>query len=230
MEVLIDSLLEGAARAVGHVAIIDVFRAFTTAAVALANGASRIVMVGSVEEALALRDRGVGQICMGEVGGHAPTGFDFGNSPFAVSCIDFSGQTVIQRTSAGTQGIVTAQKAARLYATSLVVASATARALREGNPDCITLVAMGKTATARTDEDELCALHLRNLLEGRKGRGSAVRELILASAEAERFRDPGRPHMPIGDLDIALEIDRYDFAIRVELDGGRPVARLERPA
>ncbi|MEA2805810.1 MAG: hypothetical protein QOE49_5905, partial [Rhodospirillaceae bacterium] len=31
-------------------------------------------------------------------------------------------------------------------------------------------------------------------------------------------------------LDIALDIDRYDFAIRVEMDEGRPVARIERPA
>jgi 2-phosphosulfolactate phosphatase len=230
MEVVIGSLLEGARQAVGHVAIIDVFRAFTTAAVALANGASRIVMVGTVEEALALRDRGVGQICMGEVGGRAPSGFDFGNSPFDISRIDFRGRAVIQRTSAGTQGIVAADKAGRLYATSLVVANATARALHSGTPDCITLVAMGKNAVVRTDEDELCALHLRNLLEGRGGNAGAVRELILAGGEAERFRDPARPHLPPGDLDIALDIDRYDFAIRVELDDGRPVARIERPA
>jgi phosphosulfolactate phosphohydrolase-like enzyme len=72
MEISIHSLLEGATRATGTVAIIDVFRAFTTAAVALANGASAIVMVHSVEEALALRDAGVGQICMGEVQGRAP--------------------------------------------------------------------------------------------------------------------------------------------------------------
>src|ERR1700692_3457743 len=52
MEISIQSLLEGATRATGTVAIIDVFRAFTTAAVALANGASRIVMVSTVEEAL----------------------------------------------------------------------------------------------------------------------------------------------------------------------------------
>jgi 2-phosphosulfolactate phosphatase len=67
MEILIDSLLEGARRATGTVAIIDVFRAFTTAAVALANGASQIIMVGTVEEALLLRRRGLGQVCMGEV-------------------------------------------------------------------------------------------------------------------------------------------------------------------
>lgn len=230
MEVVIGSLLEGAKQAVGHVAIIDVFRAFTTAAVALANGASRITMVGTVEEALSLRDRGVGRICMGEVGGRAPAGFDYGNSPFEISGVDFQGQSIIQRTSAGTQGIVSAAKARRLYAASLVVAGATARALRSGTPDRITLVAMGKNAVVRTDEDELCALHLRNLLEGRNGHAEAVRELILAGGEAERFREPQRPHLSPEDLDIALDVDRYDFAIRVEFDGGRPVARIERAA
>jgi len=62
MDIWIGSLLDGAEQATGSVAIIDVFRAFTTAAVALANGASKIVMVGTVEEALALRDAGIGQI------------------------------------------------------------------------------------------------------------------------------------------------------------------------
>lgn len=98
------SLLEGAQRATGTVAVIDVFRAFTTAAVVLANGASRILIVSGVEEALALRDAGIVDICIGEVGGKAPPGFDYGNSPFEVSSVDFSGKTIIQRTSAGTQG------------------------------------------------------------------------------------------------------------------------------
>ncbi len=40
MEISLQSLLEGATRATGTVAVIDVLRAFTTAAVALANGAS----------------------------------------------------------------------------------------------------------------------------------------------------------------------------------------------
>jgi 2-phosphosulfolactate phosphatase len=32
------------------------------------------------------------------------------------------------------------------------------------------------------------------------------------------------------DVDIALDIDRFDFAVRVEFEDGRPVARMERPA
>ena len=96
MEISIHSLLEGATRATGTVAIIDVFRAFTTAAVALANGAARILMVSTVEEALALCDAGIGQLCTGEVHGRSPDGFDFGNSPFEVSTVDFTGKTIIQ--------------------------------------------------------------------------------------------------------------------------------------
>jgi hypothetical protein len=55
-------------------------RAFTTAAVALANGPPRIIMVGTVDEALALRAAESGTICMGEVRGQVPNAFDYGNS------------------------------------------------------------------------------------------------------------------------------------------------------
>ena len=85
---------------------------------------------------------------------------------------------------------------------------------------------MGNNAVARADEDELCALHLRNRLEGRTGAADASRRLALASGEAARFHDLSRPYLRAQDLEIALDIDRYDFAIRVELEDGRPVARI----
>jgi 2-phosphosulfolactate phosphatase len=208
-----------------------VFRAFTTAGVALANGASQIVMVGTVEEALELREAGIGEVCIGEVRGRAPQGFDFGNSPFEVSTVDFRGKTIIQRTSAGTQGIVeVATKAERLYAASLVTAEATVRAILAGSADQVCLVAMGENGVNRTDEDELCAIHLRNRLEGRPGDPEAIRRLILAGGEVGRFHDPARPYLHPEDVEIALDIDRFDFAVRVEFEDGRPVARMERPA
>jgi 2-phosphosulfolactate phosphatase len=228
MQISLGSLLEGARQATGAVAIIDVFRAFTTAAVAFANGASRIIMVGSVEEAIALRDRGQAQICMGEVRGHAPPGFDFGNSPYEILNVDFRGKTIAQRTGAGTQGIVAARAASHLYATALVTANATAKALLSHGTERIALVAMGNNTLVRTDEDELCALHLRNLLEGRSGNAQAVRQVVLAGGEIKRFHDPADPHHP-RDLEIALDVDRFDFAIRVSMEDNRPVARMERP-
>ncbi|HEY7577852.1 MAG TPA: 2-phosphosulfolactate phosphatase [Acetobacteraceae bacterium] len=227
MQIAILSLLDGAKQARGAAAVIDVFRAFTTAAVALANGASHIIMVGSVEEALRLRASGQASLCIGEVGGHAPPGFDFGNSPFLIADVDFTGKAIAQRTGAGTQGIVAARGAEYLYAASLVTAKATAQALLSHRAQQVSLVAMGNNAVVRTDEDELCAMHLRNLLEGRPGNAEAVRQLILAGGEIRRFHDPSDPHHP-RDLDIALDADRFDFAIRVRVEDGRPVGRIER--
>ena len=149
MKIAIGSLLEAARLASGAVAIIDVFRAFTTAAVALANGADRIVMVGSVAEAFALRDSGAGQVCMGEVRGRPPDGFDFGNSPFDVSQVDFRGKTIIQRTSAGTQGIVAASGADRLYAASLVTAQATLASAQTNLVESLYHYNLSKLALAR---------------------------------------------------------------------------------
>ena len=223
----IESLLDGARRATGAVAVIDVLRAFTTAAVALANGAQRIVMVAEVDEALRLRAVGVGEICMGEVKGHAPDAFDFGNSPFELSRVDLSGKTIIQRTSAGTQGIIATIAADCRYAAALVTARATARAILATRHSRITLVAMGLDGGSRTDEDELCALHLRNLLQGRSGDTEAVRRLIHASGEAVKYRHASGRHLHPEDLHIALDVDRYDFAIRVEIEDGRPVARRD---
>jgi 2-phosphosulfolactate phosphatase len=230
IEVRIESLLEGAKRATGIIAVIDVFRAFTTAAVAFANGAEKIIMVSRVEEALSLRANGTGQICMGEVGGRAPPEFDYGNSPFEITGVDFTGKTLIQRTSAGTQGMTAANPDCPRFAASLVTASATARAMAACATDRITLVAMGQDGEDRTDEDEVCAIHLRNLLQGRPGNRAAVQNLILAGGEVNRFHDPSRPHLHQEDVQIALDIDRYDFAIRVTLEDNRPVARMQRNA
>jgi 2-phosphosulfolactate phosphatase len=227
MQIQIDSLLAGAERATGTVAIIDVFRAFTTAAVVLARGAAKIIMVGSVEEALALRNAGVGQLCMGEVAGRAPPDFELGNSPFWASQAQVAGQIIIQRTSAGTQGIVAARLATKIYAASLVTAKATTRAILKHSPERVSLVAMGNDGLTRADEDELCALHLRNLLQGRSGNPSGVRDVILAGPRIADFHDPAKPHLHRDDLEIALDIDRYDFAVRVMQEEGRPVARME---
>ena len=60
MEIRLASLLQGAQEAAGTTIIIDVFRAFTTAAVAFERGATQIVLVAEIDEALALRRRGVG--------------------------------------------------------------------------------------------------------------------------------------------------------------------------
>ncbi len=225
MDIRIHSLLEGARAARGTVVIIDVFRAYTTAAVAFSRGAEKIVLVAEVAEALELRERGAGSLCMGEVDGIRPDGFDFGNSPFELSEADVAGATLIQSTRAGTTGAAAAAGADRIYVCSLAIAAATARAILADAPETVSIVAMGDKGRARTDEDELCALYLRNLLEGRAPDHGAIRSLVESSAHAGNFGDTSKPWYHPMDMEIALRIDSYPFAIRVEREGGLLVAR-----
>lgn len=225
MEIRIDSLLEGARRARGTVVIVDVFRAFTTAAVAFSRGAARIIMVAEPDEALALKTRGLGDLCVGEVNGIQPEDFDFGNSPFEMAGADLEGKIVIQSTRAGTTGVAAATEASAVYTASFVVARATARAILRDNPSLVTIVAMGWNTDLRTDEDELCALYLRNLLEGREPSSDALQQLVRISGQVGKFYDPAQPHFHPEDCDMALDVNRYDFAIRVAHENGLLVAR-----
>ena len=229
MEIVIDSLLEGARRARGTVVIVDVFRAFTTAAVALSRGANKIILVAQVEEALELRERGVGDMCVGEVGGMRPEGFDFNNSPSEMTNADLRGKTVIHSTRAGTVGMVAAAEAGaeRLYGGSFAVASATVEAIRRQNPDLATIVAMGSEGRIRADEDEQCALFLKNSLQGRRPDHDAVRSLVWVGEESQKYSDPTKPHHPPEDREMALSIDSHNFAIRVERENGLLTARQE---
>jgi 2-phosphosulfolactate phosphatase len=52
--------------------------------------------------------------------------------------------------------------------------------------------------------------------------------VILAGGDVLRFHDPTRPYLNEKDVEIALDVDRYDFAIRVTMEDGLLVARREK--
>ena len=225
MEIRLGSLLAGAREAVGTVVLIDVYRAFTTAPVMFLRGAEKIVMVGEVKDALELKRRGAGDLCVGEIGGTKPDGFDHGNSPFEMTRVDLAGKTIIQSTRAGTVGVEAACRADRIYGGSLVMAEATAAAILEDDPAQVTLVAMGWEGHTRTDEDEQCGLYLRNLLQGRSPDVESVRSLVLSGEESQKFGDPGKPQFHPRDRDIALRINSVPFAVSIAREDGLLTAR-----
>jgi 2-phosphosulfolactate phosphatase len=100
----------------GAVVVVDVLRAFTTAAYAFDAGAEAIYLVADVDEALAFKARHPLSLAVGEDRGLMPDGFDLPNSPAAARRADLAGRTIVQRTSAGTQGVVAAVHAERTLA------------------------------------------------------------------------------------------------------------------
>ena len=215
--------LEDCDRAEGAVVAIDVIRAFTTAAHALAAGVREIHLVGTVEEALALRGRLPGSRVMGEVGGIKHPAFDLGNSPSALDGMDLSRGPLIQRTSAGTQGVVRARPhAEHLFAASLCTGSATAACIRGLQPRVVTFVITGVHADEVVndgDEDAACADLLECLLRGESPDRAAIARRVLASRAAAKFLDPARPEFPAEDLPYCTAVDRFDFAMRVIPEG-----------
>jgi len=229
MEIRLASLTSGAEAAVGTTVIIDVFRAFTTAAVALSRGAQRIVMVDSLDNALALRSSGVGDYCIGERDSTKPPGFDFGNSPAELERAEVAGKTLIQTTSNGTAGINAAHGADRIYAGAFVTAEATVRAILRQAPTVVTLVAIGRSnGTIRADEDELCALYLRARLEGRRPDVAAVRVLLATMPPPPNPKLIAAGAYDPKDREVAVEVDAIAFAISVRREVGLLIAEAER--
>ena len=67
--------------------IVDVFRAFTSAAFCIAAGAREIVLVNDHEQALAMKRADPTLYLSGEIDGRPIPGFDIGNSPSAIERI-----------------------------------------------------------------------------------------------------------------------------------------------
>lgn len=207
----------------GVVVAIDVLRAFTTAAYAFGAGASAIWLVAGVEEAVALGREIPGALVMGEEHGRRPPGFDLPNSPVAAAAADVADRVLVQRTSAGTQGVVAATSADRLFAASLVCASATAAALREAGLGPPTYVITGRFPDRPDsgDDDLVTAQLIERARLGQPLDAAATAEAVARSPEAEHTLAVGVEHAHPDDISYATVVDRFDFAMEVERVEGR---------
>lgn len=207
------------------VVIIDVVRAFTTAAVALGRGASGVVLAGDREQALRARSRHPRAIAITD--GPPDPDFDGVNSPVLMDDGDVAGRTVVMVTANGTRGALAAQGAGVLVCASYVVAGATARYLRAVGGD-VTFVATGDHG--RADEDVSCAEYIDALMRGidpdpqpylRRAQSSTMAAVINRGARL------GYPGVHRDDVAACVELDRFPFAmVATTLDGDltlRPV-------
>jgi 2-phosphosulfolactate phosphatase len=157
------------------VAVVDVLRASTTIAAALANGAKKVVPLESADEVITRAkhfDRSEVRTA-GERKMLPIPGFDFGNSPREVTREAVEGKTVLLTTTNGTAALVGVQGARDVVIASYVNLEAVATLLRtaaRGGTD-ITIICAGRDRQFSL-EDAACA--------GRLARGVAER---VAGAE-----------------------------------------------
>jgi 2-phosphosulfolactate phosphatase len=214
MEIQILQLVDGARKAGGLTVIIDVFRAFSTACYVMAGGAEEILCTGEVETAFRLQKEDPERILMGERKERMVEGFHFGNSPYQVEHVDFSGRTVVQTTSAGTRGLVNATAADEILCGSFVNADAIAGYIRKQAPSKLSLVCMGYSALHPIEEDSFCAEYIRDKLEGREPDYAGMTETIRMTSGRRFFVAENQGHSPATDFYLCLDLNRFDFVLR----------------
>ena len=220
--------LEDCHTATGVVIVIDVLRAFSTAAYAFSRGAKEIILVSGVEEALSIKTQIAKSKVMGKVGGLPPEGFDFGNSPTQISTQDLTGITLIQRTGAGTQGAVRSRNAEVMLASSFVVANATVRFVRELRVSEVSFVITGRSHSS-AEEDLACAEYLEQLLKGNCPKTKPYIQRVFDSRDAIQHLDPNETAFPLSDLEYCTQIDKFDFAMPIAREDGQPIMRCLKP-
>jgi 2-phosphosulfolactate phosphatase len=195
------------------VVVVDVIRAFTTAAVAFERGAREIACAPTLEVGRDLRRRFPDRLLVGERGGLRPADFDFGNSPFEMSAAPLDGRRLIQATSNGTVGLARCPDPAALLAVSASNVGATARwitANHAGTPWTI-------ICTGRTTEDWACARYLEGLLRGfEPDPAELVAGIKEGAAEHARHmaRLPPSERVDLSkDLPFCYDVDRAGFAM-----------------
>ena len=213
--------LDTCAGAVGAVVVIDVIRAFTSAAFAFGAGAAGITLVSTIAEAFALRDRNPSALIMGEDGGKPIPGFDFSNSPSHYPGLDLAGRSLIQRTTHGTQGVVRSAHADVLLTGSFPCAGATADYLAALQAQHVTFVVTGwEDEGLWGDEDMACADYLEALLRGLAPDPSPYLDRVRNSPTGRLFGHPAHAHFQPGDMALCTALDRFDFAMPVTRQDG----------
>jgi 2-phosphosulfolactate phosphatase len=215
VEIIHATGIDGARQARGLAVVIDVLRSFTVSAYALAGGARECRLVTTTKEARALVAATPNAVICAEEQGLPVEGIAISNSPTQIVALDLKDRVLVQRSSAGTPVAAEVREGVDILAASLVVARATARACLLRRPAVLTLV-----ASADHPEDFACALYMEAIIRGRK---PDIEQLLRPLKESERFARLMKgtwPGFPPTDLELALQPDRFSFAMPVVREAG----------
>lgn len=187
----------------GITVVIDVIRAFTTAHYAFDGGVSRIHLVATAPEALALKHAQPNLLLSGEIDALPIAGFDFGNSPWEIEQASLAGRELVQRTTNGVAATLRARDSAEVLVAGLINAEATARYILQQHPAKVSLIASHPTG----DEDVACAQYIRTLLLNDSAESTVTLEQASArtlnAQAAGKFFDGTHPRLRREDIVMA---------------------------
>ena len=230
MNIKILNLIEGAKEAKGVAVIIDVFRAFSVECYIMDKKPKVLYACGDKTLAYNYKNEHKDALLVGERHGVMLEGFNYGNSPSQLENADLYNKTIIHTTSAGTQGIENAINADVILTGSLVNAKAIAEYIKRNRFKEVSLVGMGIETLYEAEEDTLCALYIKSLLEDKPLLDMDERIEHLKSTTGKKFFDPLQQNVfPKDDFRLSTDLNRFNFVLKVErrADGLNIVKRID---
>ncbi len=170
--------------------VIDVLRASTTIATALANGCAEIIPTAEVQEALKVAARlpRNSYLLCGERLGKKIDGFDLGNSPLEYAPERVQGKTIILTTTNGTRALLSCRTAELTLVLALINLNAVAEFVLARQMD-VHVVCSGTNGKPSL-EDSVCAGLLVDFLHKQSPSSSVLNESARASIKlAHRWQN-----------------------------------------
>ena len=213
---------DNAHKARGLGVVIDVFRAFSTACYVIQKGAKAIIPVKTTQEAFSLKKQNPAYILMGEQNGKKINGFDLGNSPLEIkrTKLNLKDKTIVHLTSCGTKGLKNATNCDQIITASFVNTNSIVKYIKRKNPDTVSFICTGTSPeTKDLDEDHLCALYLKNLLQGKNQDFKKIFDYLKNSRFASHFFDKKITSHPEEDFYYCMDLNRFDFVLKLNSQG-----------
>jgi 2-phosphosulfolactate phosphatase len=194
--------------------VVDVLRATSTIAQALASGWPRVLCAPGVDEARAVRDQLGEGLLGGERNARRIEGFDVGASPREF--LEGGDVPLIFSTTNGTRAILTAAASCdRVVLGSLLNLDAVAAEARESGEDVVIVCAGFQGAFAF--DDAYCAGRIVQLLDGERSDAAKAAELV-ARAYADAYEGlTARTYGPPGleeDIRFCARVNALDVVPR----------------
>src|SRR5215210_5524856 len=191
--------------------VVDVLRATSTIAQALASGYRRVYCCREGEDAVALREKLGEGLLGGERSAVRIEGFDIGASPREV--LEPQGETLIYSTTNGTRAVLAAASACReVVLASLLNLSAVAAAVKD---DCV-IVCAGFQGQFALD-DAYCAGRIVGLLGAERSDAAKASEVLARSFPTAWDGLTARTYGPPGiedDIRFCAQVNTIDVVPR----------------
>jgi 2-phosphosulfolactate phosphatase len=219
--------------------VFDIFRATSSIVTALANGATAVIPVGEITEALAIRKRDPNVLLAGERDGlriraelTGGTDFDLGNSPREFTRETVAGKTIVTTTTNGTRALRACTHAKTVLIGSFLNLQATAEFVRHADPESLLLICSGTLDQAAYEDvlgaGALCDLLSRNFPSEGVSDSSLmalklfqpVRDnLLTAAADSRNGRRLLANRNLSDDVAFCTRCDVFTFAARLDPEG-----------